>query len=106
MHLVVHPSTFIWQPAEIPVSDPSFPASVAFDQVEEILKKSDVNRKEAIQKANAIFAFCLKNKEGKEKTWYIDLKNKGEVGQGSAPVGDKATGESILLGLLIINWMC
>jgi hypothetical protein len=36
---------------------------------------------------------------GEEAAWYLDLKNKGEVGQGSAPAGDKADGESTDLQL-------
>ena len=43
-----------------------------------------------MKKGNAVFAFTLKNQEGKTETWHIDLKEKGEVVKG--PV-DKADGE-------------
>ena len=43
-----------------------------------------------MKKGNAVFAFTLKNQEGKTETWHIDLKEKGEVIKG--PV-DKADGE-------------
>jgi hypothetical protein len=74
------------------ISDPAFPASAAFDQIADGLAKSDADRKDAIKKGGAIFAFTLKNKEGKEGSWYLDLKNKGEVGRGVAPEGEKANG--------------
>lgn len=40
-----------------------------------------------------MFAFTLKNQQGQTATWYIDLKESGEVGQGEAPAGKKADGE-------------
>lgn len=51
-----------------------------------------MERKDAIKKGNAIFAFTLKNKEGSTESWHIDLKEKGEVGKGDAPAGKKADG--------------
>jgi SCP-2 sterol transfer family len=57
----------------------AFPASAAFDVISDSLSSSDAERKEAIQKGKAIFGFTLKNKEGKEDSWYIDLKDTGEV---------------------------
>jgi hypothetical protein len=74
------------------VSDSAFPASAAFQQIADGLKNSEADKKDAISKAKAIFAFTLKNKDGQQKSWYIDLKNKGEVGEGLAPAGDKANG--------------
>ena len=41
----------------------------------------------------AIFAFVLKNAQGETDSWYIDLKDKGEVAKGEAPAGGKADGE-------------
>lgn len=79
------------------ISDPAFPASAAFDQIQEGLAKSDADRQDAIKKGGAIFAFTLKNKEGKEGSWYLDLKSKGEVGRGLAPEGQKPAGMSMIL---------
>ncbi|KAI4261421.1 MAG: hypothetical protein L6R42_003380 [Xanthoria sp. 1 TBL-2021] len=68
----------------------SFPSSVAFDAINSSLQADDAERKDAVKKGNAIFAFKLKNKEGQEEGWHIDLKEKGAVGKGEAPEGKKA----------------
>lgn len=70
-----------------------FPSSVAFDVINDTLKADEAERKDAISKAKAIVAFNLKNASGKEESWYLDLKDNGEVGKGSAPQGGKADGE-------------
>jgi hypothetical protein len=75
------------------VSDPAFPSSKAFDMIEDGLK-NEKDRKEAISKGKAIFAFTLKNPAGKQESWYLDLKKTGTVGKGLAPAGEKATGTS------------
>ncbi|KAL1988329.1 hypothetical protein VTN96DRAFT_10012 [Rasamsonia emersonii] len=67
-----------------------FPGSAAFDVINQVLKTDDAERQEAIKKGNAIFAFTLTNNEGKEQSWYIDLKEKGQVFKGAAPEGGKA----------------
>jgi len=41
-----------------------------------------------VKKGNAIFAFTLKNKEGQTGSWYIDLKEKGEVAKGEPAKAD------------------
>jgi hypothetical protein len=51
-------------------------------------------RKDAIKKGGAIFAFTLKNPAGEQKSWYIDLKETGKVGQGLAPEGKESSGLS------------
>ena len=71
----------------------SFPSSVAFDAISSSLQSDAGERKDAIKKGNAVFAFTLKNKEGGTESWYIDLKQTGEVGSGEAPSGGKADGE-------------
>ncbi|KAI4092658.1 MAG: hypothetical protein LQ344_003326 [Seirophora lacunosa] len=71
----------------------SFPSSNAFDAINSSLRSDDAERKDAVKKGNAIFAFTLKNKEGQEESWHIDLKDKGCVGRGPAPEGKKADGE-------------
>lgn len=67
----------------------SFPASEAFDAINEALKADDAARKSALKTANAVFAFTLKNKGGETESWHIDLKEKGTVGKG---LGEKPTG--------------
>jgi hypothetical protein len=61
--------------------------------INQTLQSNDADRKDAVDKAKAIVAFNLKNSKGEEKSWYLDLKNKGEVGEGAAPAGGKADGE-------------
>ena len=51
---------------------------------------SSITAKDAI---NASFAFTLKNKQGETDSWYLDLKNKAEVGKGIGPQGKAADGE-------------
>ncbi|CAO2657938.1 Nn.00g071980.m01.CDS01 [Neocucurbitaria sp. VM-36] len=66
-----------------------FPSSAAFDEIARSLSSSDADRTDAIKKGGAIFAFTLKNAEGKQDSWYIDLKESGTVGKGLAPEGKK-----------------
>ncbi|KAL9138716.1 MAG: hypothetical protein Q9175_000071 [Cornicularia normoerica] len=68
----------------------SFPSSTAFDAINSSLQSDDAERKDAVKKGNAVFAFILKNKDGQTDSWYIDLKEKGEVAKGEAPSGKKA----------------
>ncbi|KAI6249697.1 Fatty acid-binding protein [Erysiphe necator] len=66
----------------------AFPSSVAFDDINNALKASESERKQAIKQANAIFAFKLTNASGEEQSWHIDLKKDGEVRKG---LGTKPT---------------
>jgi hypothetical protein len=68
----------------------AFPSSEAFDAINDALTSSDAERKDAVKKGQAVFAFTLKNKAGETESWHIDLKNKGEAGKG---LGEKPTGE-------------
>ncbi|KAJ5606541.1 hypothetical protein N7510_009322, partial [Penicillium lagena] len=68
----------------------SFPSSAAFDAINQTLQADAAERKDAVDKAKAIVAFNLKNSKGEEQSWYLDLKEKGEVGEGAAPKGGKA----------------
>lgn len=68
-----------------------FPSSTAFDLIANALK-DDAERKDAVKKGNAIFAFTLK-KGGETADWHIDLKETGAVSKGAAPEGKKANGE-------------
>jgi len=50
---------------------------------------SEQARKAEIAKSKAIFEIQLKNSEGKEQSWVIDLKKNGTVTKGKAPAGVK-----------------
>ncbi|KAI9705970.1 MAG: hypothetical protein M1836_005376 [Candelina mexicana] len=67
----------------------AFPSSTAFDLINSSLSSDEAERKDAVKKGNAIFAFTLKNKEGLSESWYIDLKEQGVVGKGTGPDGKK-----------------
>lgn len=75
----------------------SFPSSAAFDAINQTLQADEGERKNAVNSAKAVVAFNLKNAKGEEQSWYLDLKNKGEVGQGAAPAGGKADGEFCII---------
>ncbi|PLB41044.1 SCP2 sterol-binding domain-containing protein [Aspergillus candidus] len=68
----------------------AFPSSAAFDVINATLKADAAERKDAVEKAKAIVSFNIKNAGGKEESWYLDLKEVGEVGKGAAPAGKKA----------------
>ncbi|QDS71200.1 hypothetical protein FKW77_010270 [Venturia effusa] len=72
------------------LANSEFPASQAFDQINQGMIDEPSEKKDAIKKAGAVFAFTLKNKAGKQESWYIDLKNDGSVGKGAAPPNGKA----------------
>ena len=71
----------------------SFPSSAAFDAINSSLQSDEAEKKDAIKKGNAVFAFTLKNSQGQTESWHIDLKDKGLVAKGEAPEGGKADGE-------------
>ena len=79
----------------------SFPSSAAFDVINATLSASDAERKEAIGMAKAVFQINLKNAEGKEESWTLDLKDEGKVSAGA--VG-KANGEFQLGFPIILSW--
>jgi len=66
----------------------AFPSSAAFDAINEALQADPKEREQAIKTAKGIFAFTLKNTEGKTESWHIDLKDKGVVAKG---LGTKPT---------------
>lgn len=76
----------------------NFPASEAFDAINDALKADDAARKSALKTANAVFAFTLKNKAGETESWHIDLKNEGTVGKG---LGEKPTGTFTLPSTIV-----
>ncbi|RMY53364.1 hypothetical protein D0865_05293, partial [Hortaea werneckii] len=66
----------------------AWPSSAGFDLIADALK-DDAQKQDAIKKGGNIFAFTLKNDQGKEESWHIDLKETGTVGKGLAPQGKK-----------------
>ena len=68
-----------------------FPSSGSFDLIASALS-DESERKDAIKKSGAIFAFTLKNSNGETAEWHIDLKESGNVAKGLAPEGKKANG--------------
>ena len=68
----------------------AFPSSAAFDAINSSLQSDPAERKDAVKKGNAVFAFTLKNKEGQTESWHIDLKEKGEVVKGESAKADGA----------------
>ncbi|KAM0706332.1 hypothetical protein Q7P35_005658 [Cladosporium inversicolor] len=70
------------------LKEDAWPSSAAFDVIASALN-SDAERKDAIKKGGAIFAFTLKNEKGEQQSWHIDLKETGTVGKGLAPEGKK-----------------
>jgi hypothetical protein len=71
----------------------AFPASEAFEAINDALSSDEAERKNAIKQAGSVFAFTLKNKAGETESWNVDLKNKGVVSKG---LGDKPTGKRAL----------
>ncbi|KAI5359492.1 Putative lipid-binding protein POX18/UbiT/NSL-TP1 [Septoria linicola] len=71
------------------LKDDAFPSSEAFDAIAAAIS-SDKDKKDAVKQGQAIFAFNLKNAQGQEKAWHLDLKETGNVGEGLAPSGKKA----------------
>lgn len=67
------------------LANPEFPSSYAFDLIKQSISASEENKAKFIKQANMVAQFDLKNKEGKTESWYLDIKNKGEVGKGKAP---------------------
>lgn len=74
------------------LANSEFPASEAFDAINQGMIDEPAEKKDAIKKAGAVFAFTLKNKAGKQESWYIDLKTDGSVGKGASPPNGKADG--------------
>lgn len=60
------------------VSADGFNASALFEQLHEGLK-DEKNKSKAIAGVKAVIAITLKNKEGKEVSWLLDLKKDGTL---------------------------
>lgn len=74
----------------------NWPSSAAFDDIATALK-DESERKDAIKKGGAIFAFTIKNGNGDTADWHIDLKETGQVAKGLAPEGKKPNGKDIFI---------
>ncbi|KAL1960181.1 hypothetical protein VTO42DRAFT_8724 [Malbranchea cinnamomea] len=68
----------------------NFPSSAAFDAINAALQADPAERENAVKTAQAVFAFTLTNDKGETESWYLDFKDKGVVGKGTAPQGGKA----------------
>lgn len=66
-----------------------FQASPLFQELKDGLA-DDKTRQKAIQGVKAVVAITLKNKEGKDQSWVLDLKDKGSITkvEGSVPKND------------------
>ncbi|KAI5968447.1 hypothetical protein KGF57_000141 [Candida theae] len=66
-----------------------FNASPYFKQIEEGLSNAELSQA-AKKSVNAVIIITLKNKEGKDQSWTLDLKNAGTIKKvdGSPPKGD------------------
>lgn len=71
----------------------AFPSSAAFDIINSTLGADEAERKDVIKQANTVVGINLKNAQGQEESWYIDLKEKGVAGKGAGPPGKKAEGK-------------
>ncbi|EMG46160.1 POX18 Oleate-induced peroxisomal protein POX18 [Candida maltosa Xu316] len=66
-----------------------FNASPLFKELHEGLADKS-KAEEAVKAVNAVIVITLKNKEGKEQSWVLDLKKAGTLAKvdGAAPKGD------------------
>ncbi|KAK6455789.1 oleate-induced peroxisomal protein POX18 [Scheffersomyces xylosifermentans] len=71
------------------IAEPGFASSPFFEQLASGLENEDLKKK-AIAGVKAVIVITLKNKEGKEKSWVLDLKKEGSgyKADGAAPKGD------------------
>lgn len=66
------------------LADQEFPSSQAFDLLSQGLSDPAMKQK-FIKQSKILVQFDLKNSAGKTKSWYLDVKKAGEVGEGAAP---------------------
>ncbi|KAI9810004.1 MAG: hypothetical protein M1826_003795 [Phylliscum demangeonii] len=69
------------------LKDDGFPSSSHFDVISRSLSENEAERAQSIKNGDAIFCFTLKNLQGRVESWYMDLKETGKVGRGTAPSG-------------------
>lgn len=61
-----------------------FNSSTLFQELGDGLK-DDAIKKKAISGVKAVIVITLKNKEGKEQSWVLDLKKEGKVSKADTP---------------------
>jgi len=63
-----------------------YKSSAIFEQLKVNITDNEAKKKETIKKVNAIFEINVKNAEGKEQIWTLELKKDGTIqtGKGSA----------------------
>jgi len=67
------------------IQEPGFKSSETLAALAKIFESyNDEEKKAQIKKTNGIFELLIKNTEGKEATWTIDLKNTGTIYKGAA----------------------
>ncbi|GHJ88073.1 hypothetical protein NliqN6_4475 [Naganishia liquefaciens] len=71
------------------IDEQGFKAGKTLSELAESFSSSTAEEKQAlVKKTNGIFQLNIKNKEGKEVSWVIDAKEKGEVTKGAAKKAD------------------
>lgn len=70
------------------LADDNFPASNVFDFIQSAVDNDPELKKKVIKQSDALVVFQLKNKNGETKSWWLDLKNEGGVGQGTVEKPD------------------
>ncbi|ODN94843.1 sterol-binding protein [Cryptococcus wingfieldii CBS 7118] len=71
------------------LKEPGFKTSDVLASLSEVFEKMpEAEKKSQIKKTNGVFQLNVKNTQGKEAIWVIDLKNEGKVSKGSAKKPD------------------
>ncbi|OWZ61471.1 hypothetical protein AYX14_06432 [Cryptococcus neoformans] len=67
------------------LTEPGFKTSDVLSSLASVFEKMpDAEKKSQIKKTNGVFQLNVKNSQGKEAIWVIDLKNEGKVTKGPA----------------------
>ncbi|ODN73398.1 hypothetical protein L202_07926 [Cryptococcus amylolentus CBS 6039] len=71
------------------LKEPGFKTSDVLASLSEVFEKMpEAEKKSQIKKTNGVFQLNVKNTQGNEAIWVIDLKNEGKVSKGSAKKPD------------------
>jgi putative sterol carrier protein len=66
----------------------TFKSESIFKQIETSLSSNPSLAKELVKKTNSVIVFNLKNKQGEQKAWSLDLKKEGKLKQGNTEGAD------------------
>lgn len=66
----------------------SFKSEPIFQGIEESLTSNPSLAKELVKKTNSVIVFNLKNKQGEQKSWTLDLKKDGSLTAGAPADAD------------------